>query len=161
MHDRFTPCLWFNGQAEEAAAFYVSVFPNSRIFHRAAWPDGSPFPDKVGQPLLTEFELDGQAFLAFNGGMDVPHGMAVSLLVNCADQAELDRITERLTEGGRQLDCGWVADRYGVHWQIVPRRMMQMMRESTTRHGQVFGALMTMQKIDLAALEAAAKAPTP
>ena len=157
MHDRFTPCLWFNGQAEEAAAFYVSVFPNSRITHRARHPSSSPFPHRVGTPMLVEFTLDGQAFIAVNGGMDVPHGMALSLLVNCSDQAELDALHARLTEGGQAQPCGWLADRYGVHWQLVPRRLLQLLRTADqATAARVFAAQMGMRKLDLAALEAAA-----
>lgn len=159
-HDRFTPCLWFNGQAEEAAAFYVGCFANSRITHRADWPRNSPFPERVGDRLLVEFELDGQAFLALNGGMDVPHGMAISLLVNCESQAELDALHARLTEGGQALPCGWVADRFGVHWQLVPRRLLQLLRQADApTFERVFAAEMTMTKFDLAALEAAAAGP--
>jgi predicted 3-demethylubiquinone-9 3-methyltransferase (glyoxalase superfamily) len=159
MSDRFTPCLWFNGQAEEAAAFYVSCFPNSRITHRANWPPSSPFPEQVGKPLMVEFELDGQAFLALNGGMDMAHSMAISLLVNCDSQAELDLLNERLTAGGQQQPCGWLADRYGVHWQLVPRRLLQLLREAdAATFDRVFAAELTMSKLDLAALEAAAGA---
>lgn len=158
MHDRFTPCLWFNGQADEAADFYVGCFPNSRVTRRADYPPSSPFPDRIGQPLLVEFELDGQAFIAMNGGMDVPHGMAISLLVNCDTQAELDRLHAHLTDGGQALPCGWAADRFGVHWQLVPRRMMNLLRgPDAACADRVFGALMQMQKIDLATLETAAK----
>lgn len=157
-HDRFTPCLWFNGQADEAAAFYVGCFPNSRITRRASYPPSSPFPERIGQPMLVEFELDGQAFIAMNGGMEVPHGMAISLLVNCENQDALDALHAQLTAGGQSLPCGWVADRYGVHWQLVPRRMMALLRApDAAQADRVFGALMTMQKIDVSALEAAAQ----
>ncbi|MBB5202958.1 putative 3-demethylubiquinone-9 3-methyltransferase (glyoxalase superfamily) [Inhella inkyongensis] len=154
MTPRITPYLWFETQAEEAAAFYCSLFPNSRITHRADYPETSPFPERVGQCLMVQFELDGQAFAAFNGGAPMPFTHAISLMVDCESQAELDALYARLTEGGQAEACGWLRDRYGLSWQLVPRRVMQLLQTPST-HAQAFGALMTMEKIDLAAVEAA------
>lgn len=154
MSARIVPYLWFDHQAEEAAAFYVSLFPNSRITHRASYPEGAPFPERVGTPMVVEFELDGQAFAAMNAGPQFPFAPAISLLVNCADQAELDRLHARLVEGGAPEPCGWLRDRYGLSWQLVPLRLMELLQQPQTM-STAFGALMEMKKIDLAAVEAA------
>jgi len=156
MSARIVPYLWFDHQAEEAAAFYVSLFPNSRITHRANYPESAPFPERVGTPMVVEFELDGQEFVAMNAGPQFPFTPAISLLVNCADQAELDQLHARLVEGGSPEPCGWLRDRYGLSWQLVPRRLMELLHDPQTM-AAAFGALMGMKKIDLAAVELAVR----
>lgn len=158
MSARIVPYLWFDRQAEEAASFYVSLFPNSRITHRAFYPEGNPFPGQAGTVMLVEYELDGQPFVALNGGPGYKLSPAMSLLVNCESQAELDHLFERLTEGGEVQPCGWLADRFGLSWQLVPRRLLELMRSASPPVLQrVYGSLMQMQKLDLATLEAAAR----
>lgn len=158
MSARIVPYLWFDRQAEEAASFYVSLFPNSRITHRAHYPEDNPFPGQAGTLMLVEYELDGQAFAALNGGPHYRLSPAMSLLVNCDSQAELDRLFERLTEGGEVQPCGWLADRFGLSWQLVPRKLLELMRNSPPDVlSRIYASLMQMQKLDLATLETAAR----
>lgn len=158
MSARIVPYLWFDRQAEEAASFYVSLFPNSRITHRAHYPEDNPFPGQTGTVMLVEYELDGQAFVALNGGPNYRLSPAMSLLVNCDSQAELDHLFERLTEGGEVQPCGWLADRFGLSWQLVPRQLLELMRSAPPEVlSRIYASLMQMQKLDLATLETAAK----
>lgn len=153
---RIVPYLWFDGQAEEAVNFYVSLLPNSRITSRVNYPPGGPGPE--GSLMLIEFELDGQAFAALNGGPHYKFSPALSLMINCDDQAQLDRLFERLTEGGTVQPCGWLDDRFGLTWQLVPRRLIEALREAPpAAMARMFAVMMTMQKLDLARLEAALK----
>src|SRR5437868_14244571 len=114
---KIAPCLWFNGDAEQAARFYVSVFKRSKI--TGVWRAGDTGPGKKGSVRMVEFKLEGQDFMALNGGMDVPHSMAISLYVHCKDQKETDALWRKLLKGGgKESQCGWVVDRFGVNWQI-------------------------------------------
>lgn len=149
-----TPCLWFDGRAEEAARFYVGIFPDSRIDRLTPgptdWPSG-----KAGEVVTVEFTLAGRPFLALNGGPGVPFTEAVSMSVPCADQAEVDRYWEALlVDGGRPMQCGWLADRYGLRWQIVPDILPRTLGgEDRAAAARAFQAMMTMVKIDVAGIE--------
>jgi predicted 3-demethylubiquinone-9 3-methyltransferase (glyoxalase superfamily) len=153
---RITPCLWFDTQAEEAAQFYVSVFKNSRILDTSHYTEGSPRP--AGEVLTVEFELDGQAFTALNGGPEFTFSEAVSFQVSCADQGEVDYYWDNLTAGGGEPGpCGWLKDRYGVSWQIVPTAMVELLGDpDPARAARAMKAMMSMGKLDIAALQAAA-----
>src|SRR5580765_1594457 len=118
MHE-ITPCLWFDTDGEDAAKLYTSVFPNSRIVEVARYGSAGPRPE--GTVMTVSFELDGKPFLALNGGPEFSFSEAVSFQVDCADQAEVDHYWERLSEGGEEGPCGWLKDRFGLSWQIVPR----------------------------------------
>ncbi len=157
---RIEPCLWFDSQAEEAANFYVSVFPNSRIVKVARYGEagvevhGRP----AGSVMTIEFELDGTPMLALNGGPHFRFSPAVSLEVHCDSQAEIDHYWARLSEGGDPAaqQCGWLADRYGLSWQIVPRAFVEMIPETPTPASErAFSAMLGMKKLDWAALERA------
>lgn len=150
-----TPCLWFDTQGEEAAAFYTSVFPNSRVLEVSRYGQAGPRP--AGTVMTVSFELDGQRFLALNGGPEFTFSEAISLTVECADQAEVDHYWSRLSEGGEEGPCGWLKDRYGVSWQVVPRRLPELITASDPETGQrVMAAMLRMRKIEIAGLEAAA-----
>ncbi len=143
-----TPFLWFNDQAEQAARFYVSIFPNSQLGTPSRLPDG-----KV---LVAPFSLNGQPYLAMNGGPRFTFNEALSFVVPCEDQAEIDSFWNALTaDGGSESMCGWLKDKYGLSWQIVPRQMGSLM--SGPNAGEVMQAMMPMKKIDIATLEAAAR----
>ena len=154
MH-KITPFLWYSKEAEEAAAFYVSVFPDSRIVRVTAFPSESP-SGPPGSVKVVEFVLFGQPFVAMSAGPLDPFNHAVSFVVNCDDQAELDRYWNALLAGGAAEQCGWLKDRYGLSWQIVPKVLGEMM-SSTNRAGakRASDAMMKMVKIDIAALKAA------
>jgi predicted 3-demethylubiquinone-9 3-methyltransferase (glyoxalase superfamily) len=144
------PCLWFERQAEEAANFYVSLFPNSRIVSKALGPDSST--------QVLEFDLDGRRFTAFNGRSEVGFNDSVSFMIDCEDQAEVDRYWDALTAGGQPVQCGWLKDRYGVSWQVVPKALPRLLSDpDRAKAGRVGQAMMKMIKLDVAALEAAAK----
>jgi predicted 3-demethylubiquinone-9 3-methyltransferase (glyoxalase superfamily) len=148
------PCLWFDTQAEEAAAFYVSIFKDSRIVDIARYPEGSP--GTAGTVMTVGFVLDGQEFLALNGGPVFTFSPAISLVVNCATQAEIDDLWERLSAGGEEGQCGWLTDKYGVSWQIVPNAMTAMMNAGDAAAAQrAFTAMLQMKKLDIALLERA------
>jgi len=151
----FTTCLWFDNQGEDAARFYTSVFKNSHISAIQRYSDAMPGPE--GSVFTVEFELNGQKFLALNGG-PAHYGFSesVSIMVECADQAEVDYYWDRLTEGGAGDACGWLRDKYGFRWQIVPTRFFEMMHDSDqVRVQRVIAAMMEMVKFDIAALERA------
>ncbi len=156
--DKITPCLWFVGNALEAAEFYVSVFPRSAIkkVHRAHTDTPG---NKKGDVLFVEFSLAGQSYQALNGGPHDTFNDAISLSVSCEDQAEVDRLWDALTaNGGRPVACGWLKDKHGVSWQIIPRRLIELMGTTDPDVGRrVMEAMMQMVKIDVAALEAAAR----
>lgn len=155
--EKVTPCLWFDGQAEEAAHFYVSVFPNSRIgeISRVTGAGRS----EPGSVLTIAFELDGRPFLGLNGGPAFKFNEAVSFMVDCGDQPEVDFYWEKLSEGGETSQCGWLKDRFGVSWQIVPRVLMELTRDPDMAKAQrVTEAMLQMTKLDIAALERAAAA---
>lgn len=148
------PCLWFDTQAEEAARFYVSVFPRSKLGEIARYGEGAPRPK--GMVATVRFWLDGQELVALNGGPEVRFNDAISLMVNCDTQAELDRIWARLSAGGSEVQCGWLKDRYGLSWQVVPRRVLAMISDrDQARADRVMQAVWGMVKLDIAALEAA------
>jgi predicted 3-demethylubiquinone-9 3-methyltransferase (glyoxalase superfamily) len=154
---KITPCLWFEGNGEEAVRFYTSLFENSSIddVHRAKTDTPG---NKEGDVLLVSFTLAGQQYLVLNRGPHDKFNDAISLTVDCADQAEIDRLWEALTAGGgRPIQCGWLKDRYGLSWQIIPRRLTDLLSDPDADKGKrVMLAMMEMVKIDIAALEAAA-----
>ena len=153
--DTITPCLWFDTEAEEAAAFYTSVFPNSRIVHVSHYGSAGPRPE--GLVMEVEFELDGRSVLALNGGPQFRFTEAISLQADCKDQDEVDRLWETLSEGGEEGPCGWLKDRYGVSWQIVPSRMYELITDPDPERAQrAIAAMLQMRKIDIATLEDAA-----
>jgi predicted 3-demethylubiquinone-9 3-methyltransferase (glyoxalase superfamily) len=150
-----TPNLWFDTEALEAAEHYVSVIPGSRITDVSRYGEGAPLP--AGTVLTVAFELDGRPFLALNGGPAFPFTEAVSLVVNCADQAEVDRCWDALVEGGEPGRCGWLKDRYGLSWQVVPDGMGEVMGDpDPVRAGRAMAAMQGMSKLDITALRAAA-----
>jgi len=153
--DRIAPCLWFDTEAEEAAAFYTSVFPNSRIVHVSRYGSAGPRPE--GLVMEVEFELDGRSILALNGGPQFRFTEAISLQADCKDQDEVDRLWETLSEGGEEGPCGWLKDRYGVSWQIVPSRMYELIADPDPERAQrAIAAMLQMGKIEIADLERAA-----
>jgi len=161
MVDKITPCLWYDlGQARKAAEFYVSLgLPDSRIDKVHASPADNP-SNKAGEELMVEFTLAGQSFLGLNGGPIFQHSEAVSFMIYTEDQAETDRLWDAIVgNGGQESQCGWCKDRWGVSWQITPRRLMAFHSDpNPARARAAFEAMMTMKKIDIAALEAAADA---
>jgi predicted 3-demethylubiquinone-9 3-methyltransferase (glyoxalase superfamily) len=152
---KISPFLWYTAQAEEAAAFYASVFPDSRVVRVTALPADSP-SGPPGTVKVVDFELCGQPFVAMSAGPLDPFNHAVSFIVKCRDQAEIDRYWNALLDGGAAQACGWLKDRYGLYWQIVPEDVDEMMADpDRARARRVMDALMKMVKIDLAALQAA------
>jgi predicted 3-demethylubiquinone-9 3-methyltransferase (glyoxalase superfamily) len=150
-----SPCLWFNGQAEEAAQFYLSIFPDARVLEVLRWPEGGMAP--AGTVLTVSFQLAGQEFIALNGGPQVSFDEAVSLSVRCQTQAEVDHYWQRLAEGGSHSQCGWLKDRFGLCWQVVPTQLVALLRSTESGvAARVMQAMMGMGKLDIAALEAAA-----
>jgi predicted 3-demethylubiquinone-9 3-methyltransferase (glyoxalase superfamily) len=155
MQQKITPNLWFDTQAEEAANFYLSVFKNSRIVNVTRYPEGSPGP--VGEVMTVDWELDGQRFTGINGGPQFTFNEAISLLITCADQDEVDHFWERLSDGGQKGPCGWLKDRYGVSWQVVPQGMEELFADADkTKSERAMQAMLGMTKLDIAALRAAA-----
>jgi len=153
---KITPWLWFDTEAEEAANFYTSVFKNSRITNVARYGEAGPRP--AGTVMTVAFELDGQEFAALNGGPEYTFNEAVSLMIDCADQAEVDYYWARLTEGGGQPGpCGWLKDRYGLSWQVVPTELERLLNDPDQGRAQrAMAAMLKMGKLDVAALRAAA-----
>ncbi len=159
---RISPCLWFDDQAEEAATFYTSIFPNSRVVEVTRYTDAGQevHGKEAGSVMTVVFELDGQRMTALNGGPSLKFNEAVSLEINCDTQEEIDHYWEKLSEGGDPgaQECGWLKDRYGLAWQVVPTMMNDLFRdpyaESTKR---VMEAMLKMKKLDIAALQRAAE----
>jgi len=153
---RITPNLWFDTQGKEAAEFYISVFPDSKITNVMYY--GEAGPGEPGTVLTVEFVLDGQEFVAINGGPMFTFDEAVSFLINCADQAEIDYYWEKLIEGGgEESQCGWLKDKYGLSWQVVPADWASMMNDpDQARAARAMKAMLGMKKIDIAAINAAA-----
>jgi len=151
---RITPCLWFDTQAEEAANFYVSLFEDAQVT-RVDHLDGTPSGDNVA---LVSFRLEGHEFMAINGGPQFPFTEAVSFSVSCRDQAEVDRLWAALTaDGGEEGMCGWLKDRFGLSWQIIPERMGELLSDpDPERRQRAMDAMLKMQKIEVDVLEAAA-----
>lgn len=152
---KITPCLWFDGKAEEATHFYLSVFPRSRMRSVLRGGEGGPVPK--GSVLMTGFVLDGQEFLALNGGPQYRFTPAISLSVDCKTQKEVDHYWEKLTsDGGKPVQCGWLTDKYGISWQIVPTVLPKMLRDKNPEKAKrAFQAMLTMVKLDIAALKKA------
>ena len=154
---KITPFLWFDTQAEEAAKFYASVFPNSKILKTARYGEAGPGPK--GSVMTVEFELDGQRMIALNGGPPFKFTEAISLVVDCKDQKEVDHYWNRLLQGGKESQCGWLKDRYGLSWQIVPTVLGELLSAPDAKKAKrVMEAMLKMKKIDIAALKSAAEA---
>jgi predicted 3-demethylubiquinone-9 3-methyltransferase (glyoxalase superfamily) len=148
---KIAPCLWFDGKAEEAARFYVALFPDSAITGIMPGPNGAP--------LVVQFRLAGRDFLALNGGPEFTFNEAISLSVDCRSQEELDELWETLSDGGSEGPCGWLKDRYGLSWQLVPSVLPELLADSDrAKAGRVLEAVMGMKRLDIRALEEAAAA---
>ncbi len=157
---KITPWLWFDTQAEEAAAFYTSIFPNSRTLDVSRYGDGGPRP--AGSVMTVSFELDGQALVALNGGPEFRFNEAISFQVSCEGQDEVDEYWSKLSEGGEEGPCGWLKDRYGVSWQIVPTRLGELLGDPDPEKSErAMKAMMGMKKLDIATLEEAALQAAP
>ncbi|HYL27303.1 MAG TPA: VOC family protein [Candidatus Nitrosotalea sp.] len=160
---KITPLLWFAGEGEEAVNFYVSIFKDSKI--DKITPYGESGPGEPGKPMMIEFTLEGQEFMALNGGSatdsgvtDVPPRGGIALFVTCETQAELDRVWDRLAEGAEILQCGWLRDRYGFAWNIVPAGMVQYLaNDDPEKRERAFKAMLQMKKLDLEGLRKAAE----
>ena len=159
---KITPCLWYNHNAEEAAGFYVTLFPDSRIDNIVKAPADTP-SQKEGDVLVVEFTLAGQPYIGLNGGPQFPFTEAVSFQIRTRDQAETDRLSAALiADGGEQGPCGWVKDRFGLSWQVTPERLFELMADpDRDRARRATEAMLDMQKIDIAELERAADATEP
>jgi len=151
---KITPFLWFDHEAEEAAKFYTSVFRNSTIESVARYGDAGPGPK--GSVMTVAFELEGQKFVALNGGPIFKFTEAISFVVNCDSQEEVDEMWRKLSAGGKEVECGWLKDKYGLSWQIVPTALMRMLQDKDAEKSQrVMKAMLQMKKIDIARLEEA------
>jgi predicted 3-demethylubiquinone-9 3-methyltransferase (glyoxalase superfamily) len=149
---RITPCLWFDDRIEEAVNFYVSIFKNSKITQVTHYAETAG--EFAGKVLTITFQLDGQEFMALNGGPAFHFTEAISLMVNCEDQQELDAMWDKLSEGGEEVQCSWLKDKYGLFWQIVPVILVEMMSDPA-KWEKVHAAVMTMVKLDIAKLQEA------
>ena len=156
MHE-ITPCLWFDTDGEEAAKLYTSVFPNSKIVDVARYGSAGPRPE--GTVMTVSFELDGQKFVALNGGPNFTFSEAISFQVSCKTQEEVDAFWSKLSEGGEEGPCGWLKDKYGVSWQIIPTALPELLADSDPERSQrVMQAMLKMRKIEIDELERAAAA---
>jgi predicted 3-demethylubiquinone-9 3-methyltransferase (glyoxalase superfamily) len=154
---QITPNLWFDTQGEEAAEFYVSIFPNSKITHVSHY--GEAGPREAGTVMTVDFILDGQPYTAINGGPEFTFNEAISLGITCADQAEVDYYWDKLTDGGKAVACGWLKDRYGVSWQVSPAGLEDLIFDPDPARAQrAMKAMLSQTKLDLAAIAAAADA---
>jgi predicted 3-demethylubiquinone-9 3-methyltransferase (glyoxalase superfamily) len=151
---KITTFLWFNNNAEEAANFYCSVFKNSRILNTARYGESGAGPK--GTVMTVEFELDGQRFVGLNGGPQFKFTEAISLVVNCETQEEVDYYWEKLSEGGQKVECGWLKDKYGLSWQVVPNIVFELFQGDQEQVDRVMKAVMTMKKLDVEELKKAA-----
>jgi predicted 3-demethylubiquinone-9 3-methyltransferase (glyoxalase superfamily) len=148
------PCLWFGGRAEEAVNFYASTFKNTKIGHVARYGEGAPMPK--GSVLTIELEINGQKFLALNGPPVFTFTPALSLIVNCESQDEVDDFWEKLSEGGEKQQCGWLKDKFGLSWQVVPTVLSELMKQATPAKSQkLMEAIMQMTKLDIKTLQQA------
>lgn len=157
---KITPCLWFEDKAEEAVKFYVSLFKHSKITNTTRYDEVSAKAANrpIGSVLTIEFILEGQEFMALNGGPMFNFNQAVSFIVNCDTQKEIDRFWSKLTDGGKEMPCGWLTDKYGMPWQIVPAIMGKMMSDpDPEKSKRVFQVMLEMTKLDIAKLKAAYK----
>jgi predicted 3-demethylubiquinone-9 3-methyltransferase (glyoxalase superfamily) len=153
---KITPFLWFDGQAEEAARFYASIFKKSKIGRISRYGDAGPGPK--GSVMTVEFKLEGQDFIALNGGPIYKFTPAISLFVDCKTQKEVDELWKKLTAGGKEVQCGWLEDKYGLSWQIIPNVLMRLIQDKDARKSQrVMQAMMQMVKIDIEGLKRAAQ----
>ncbi|HXL85088.1 MAG TPA: VOC family protein [Casimicrobiaceae bacterium] len=151
---KITPFLWFDGKAEEAMRFYVSIFKNSKVGAITRYGDAGPGPK--GTVMVVTFQLDGQEFIALNGGPQFTFSPAISFVVNCETQEEVDAFWEKLSEGGEKLQCGWLRDKYGLSWQIVPTVLGEMMQDKDAEKSQrVMKAMLQMNKLDIERLKQA------
>jgi len=151
---KITPFLWFDDKAEEAANFYTSIFKNSKILNIARYGEAGPGPK--GTVMTVTFQLEGQEFMALNGGPHYTFSPAISFFVNCATQAEVDELWEKLSAGGREDKCAWLQDKFGVSWQIVPKALLELMQDKDPVKSQrVFKAMLQMIKIDIEGLKRA------
>lgn len=149
-----TPCLWFDGNAEDAVNYYLSIFKDSRIVSVDRMSDVGPDPD--APVVFIDFEINGQPFQAVNGGPDFSFSEAISFIVECANQEEVDYYWDTFTRDGQGRECGWIKDKFGVSWQIVPRTLIELMRDPDRRRaGQVMRRMLQMTKLDIAELQAA------
>jgi predicted 3-demethylubiquinone-9 3-methyltransferase (glyoxalase superfamily) len=156
MQQEIVPNLWFDTEAEEAAEYYCSIFPSSRILNVARYSEAGP--REAGSVMVVEFELNGNRFVAINGGPQYSFSEAVSLQIRCEDQNEIDHYWERLTDGGEEGPCGWLKDRFGLSWQVTPTNLEELFGGDPERARRVSEAMFQMRKLDLAALRAAAEA---
>ena len=155
MDAKITPNLWFDTEAEEAAAFYTSVFDESRIVNKTHYTEGAP--REAGMVMTVDFELRGQRFTAINGGPEFDFNEAVSFLIDCEDQDEVDYFWEKLTDGGEESMCGWLKDRYGVSWQVVPKGIDEVFGDDDPERAErAMKAMLGMRKLDVAELQRAA-----
>ena len=151
---KITPFLWFDNQAEEAMNFYVGIFRNSKVLNVNRYPAGGPMP--AGTVMTASFSLDGQPFIALNAGPLFRFTEAISVVVDCETQEEVDYYWQRLTKGGEESRCGWLKDKFGLSWQITPRQLGQLMSDpDPAKAGRVMHAMMQMKKIDISKLEQA------
>ena len=155
---KITPCLWFDNQAEEAMNFYVSIFKNSKVLSVNRYGEGASMPK--GTVMTANFELDGQAFTALNGGSMFKFSPAISFVVRCATQTEVDDYWAKLSAGGKENQCAWLDDKFGVSWQIVPDVLIEFLSDpDPAKAGRVMQAMMQMTKIDIAVLKQAYEQP--
>lgn len=153
---KITTFLWFDNNAEEAAKFYVSVFKNSKILNTTRYGEAGPGPK--GTVMTIDFELDGQRFTGLNGGPQFKFTEAISLVVHCKTQEEVDYFWEKLSEGGEKVECGWLKDKFGLFWQVTPDILLELLQDSDTQKSQrVMKAMMQMKKIDIEGLKRAAQ----
>src|SRR6266478_2109419 len=151
---KISSCLWFDDNAEEAVNFYTSIFKNSKIGSVARYGEEGPGPK--GRVMTMTFQLDGQEFMALNGGPHFTFSPAISFFVNCETQAEVDELWEKLTAGGREVQCAWLQDKFGVSWQIVPRVLLELMQDKDpVKSNRVFKAMLQMTMIDIEGLQRA------
>jgi len=157
---KITPFLWFDGNAEEAALFYTSIFKNSKILNVSRYGDAGPGPK--GSVMVVSFQLEGQQFTALNGGPQFKFSEAFSFVVNCETQTEIDEYWNKLTSGGgRESECGWLKDKFGFSWQIVPAALGKLMSGDPKKANRVMQAVLQMKKLDIATLEEAAEGKVP
>lgn len=155
---KITPCLWFDTQAVEAVTFYVSLFRDSRVVHVSPYTEAAAEAAGMtaGAPMLVIFELAGQPFMALNGGPAFSFSQAISFMANCDTQDEIDYLWDKLSEGGQIQECGWVLDKYGLAWQIVPAELAEMMTNATPEQAErMMAAVLQMVKLDIATIKAA------
>lgn len=151
---KITPFLWFDGQAEDAARFYTSIFKNSKIGAMSRYGEGAPLP--AGTVMVVEFEIEGMGFLALNGGPEYKFNESVSFMIHCDGQEEVDYYWEKLSAGGQEIACGWLKDKFGLTWQVTPTILMKLVQDPDPAKAQrVMQAMMKMVKIDIPTLQRA------